>query len=398
VISEERWKGIADNTTRWVEKLSRVNVKVMLVNISAKLNWSDTAERFTKATYSVGYVKIVTDQGTMWIVPRIYWNATTNLSEEATLHMFSNVSSFEEGNENKPWTIPYIGIDQTLGYISPTLQQLPDSYINFKLTSIPPTAVPLDQYSGPTSTDDADIWRRIQTEASILPIDQTIQFDIQDARSYSIIATVRYMREYGCFVIRNDTAPLAYASLNIDIDSVLIANLRPVQRGSDFPVTNQVNWLKRKSTIFRNNYSHIHSVNSDVDISNSGMGSLAGIGSLANAGAQVQGNILGFGRDYLNYTYDVKKQQNSFNNQNQMLDKTFDFGKYMQEKSLLNQNQMQNKDFANQNHMQNKNFTQQHFLQSNQFKQEKDMQRTNFVNQATYKGISSQVAHSAGFM
>lgn len=292
------------------------------------------------------------------------WNVTSTPPTQAT---FRDLASY-----------PNLNIDTSLGAL-PNFESLPLGYQVLRFSDIPASAVTIEDYPGPTATDESCIERWFYNRAAGMPTTRCLEMELVDSTSQRIIAAVRYFQEWRLFVINAETPN--YRTLPIEVENLTIQSLSEIERTNAFPITNTALWFSRTSEIV---VSSAKSLLPDIDYievqSNAalmlGAGALSGLGQGLNQMAtrkheeKMQGNTFG---------HELTMQGNMFEQQNLMQGNQFG---HEQRMAIMNQ------DF--QNMMQNNRFGQEKEMTVLQANEDRATNRMQSQNRMTERGLGTR--------
>nr|AYQ66683.1 polyprotein [Kilifi Virus] len=126
---------------------------------------------------------------------------------------------------------------------------LPAGYRILRVTPQAASAVIRTSLMVPTATDSpvfAKYYRRLAENLTAL---QCVQFSLIDSISQGTVATVRYLQEYGIFVINTNNAE-QYSYLPQTLEKLSISAPAIILRANAFPYTNTNNWISRVSATY----------------------------------------------------------------------------------------------------------------------------------------------------
>jgi hypothetical protein len=346
--------------------------------------WSVNPTSIPDAAYENYYVldqiKFVTDQGTVTLYFTILVSNDTLRPNHLGPRSLT-VDSFP--------TDPFLNVELQTAFLAPTAVVLPSGYNLLRITEMPPSAISIVDYINPTATDNSVVQRYFQNLAKDLPLTKVLQFTLLDTISVRNIAIVRYLQEYGIFVVStesvNSTKVMPYST-----SQIAIANLGIVERTNEFVNTNVFTWFSRTSSDFvRNNKVFA----SPIDVTNpvsyftvvpeepvrANAQMLLGMG-----GGMLQG--LGQGMQNMqNQKHELLKQSKQFEHEEGMQGNMFNFNKEMQENQF---------DFTKM--MGETNYGYDQGLSRLRASEERTTNRENANNQLLNRGMSSRLMSLPG--
>ena len=226
-------------------------------------------------------------------------------------------------------------IEAQVGATSPSVSELPAGYNLLQFTEIPPTAIAAEGMRVPTASCNNDVAHIFARRAEGLVDTQCLQFRLIDLRSSRVVATVRFLQEYGVFVINNPHLD-AYRVIPQSTHDLAISLVSTVERTTDFQHTDTSFFVSRQSpasiltakqTVA--NYKTIFPREDDV-VENAALlagGLLSGIGGALGQHAQNK--------------QDEKMQANKFTHDEVMQSNMFTFNREMTQSQQDFQNMMQ---------------------------------------------------------
>jgi len=273
---------------------------------------------------------------------------------------------------------PNLNIDNSLGAL-PNFVSLPLGYQAIRFSDIPASALTIDDYPGPTATDESCIERWFYNRTLDMPTTRCMEMELVDSTSQRIVAIVRYFQEWRLFVINAETPN--YRALPFGTDNLIIQSLVEIERVNSFPVTNTSLWFSRTSEVVMAGARALIPDEEFQEVTSNaalmmGAGVLSGIGQGLNQMGtrkhekEMQGNLFG---------HELTMQGNMFEQQSLMQGNQHG---HEQRMALMNQ------DFQN-------------MMQSNRFGQEKEMtvlqanenratNRMQSQNRMTEKGLGTK--------
>lgn len=299
-----------------------------------------------------GQIKIITNFGTAYYY--LVATATNTAPAVATLRRNAGLlSQFTEGTGSVVTDLasyPNFNVDTSLGAL-PGFVSLPLGYQALRFSDIPASALTIDDYPGPTATDESVIERWFANRARGLAPTACLEMTLVDNTSQRIAMTVRYFSEWRIFVINAETPnyrtfPITTANLNIQ-------SIVEIERTNAFPVTDTSLWFARTSTLA---FDAMKQLTPGVDFeevtSNAalaiGAGVLGGLGqSLNQIGArkhekEMQGNTFG---------HELTMQGNMFEQQGTLQGNQFGHEQRMATMNNAFLNMMQNHRFGQEKEM-----------------------------------------------
>jgi hypothetical protein len=257
------------------------------------------------------------------------------------------------------------------------------------MTEMPPSAISIVDFINPTATDNSIVQRYFQNLARDLPLTKVLQFTLLDTISVRNIAIVRYLQEYGLFVVNtesiNPSKVMPYST-----SQIAISNLGVVERTNEFVTTNVFTWFSRTSSDFiRNNKVY----ESPIDVTNpvsyftvvpeepvrANASMLLGLG-----GGMMQGIGQGM-QNMQNQKHELLKQSKQFEHEEGMQGNMFDFNKEMQANQF---------DFTKM--MGETNYGYDQGLSRLRASEERTTNRENANNQLLNRGMSSRLMSLPG--
>nr|QIJ25865.1 hypothetical protein [Old Port virus] len=374
IITEASWDNAKKASSWFLDnnayiKDNDIAIHAILYN-DQRVFLTTTDESFIVTTYKFGQIKLVTNHGTfiMYLVLSLGRSESMN-----DLDLYYRSGLVNQLNINvSPQTVrnmaafPLLNIDTSLGAL-PDFVALPAGYQALRISDIPPSALTIQGYPGPTATDDSVIERWFYKRSENLTPLQCLEITMVDNTSQRLILTARYFREWRLFVVATEDA---YSTLPIGIDNITIQSVVEIDRSNAFQPTNTSSWFSRTSdTALTLRTIDSTGLNSVEVVSNAalalGAGLLSGIGqgmqqvSQNNFTEKMQKNA---------FDQDVKLQGNMFEQQNKMQQNQFDHNQTM---ALLNN------DF-------------QTMLQKNHFAETRFTNQMDSINRMTERGLGTR--------
>jgi len=257
------------------------------------------------------------------------------------------------------------------------------------MTEMPPSAISIVDFINPTATDNSIVQRYFYNLAKDIPLTKVLQFTLLDTISVRNIAIVRYLQEYGIFVINtesiNSSKVMPYST-----SQIAISNLGIVERTNEFVNTNVFTWFSRTSSDFvRNNKVY----ESPIDVTNpvsyfavrdeepvrANASMLLGLG-----GGMMQGIGQGM-QNMQNQKHELLKQSKQFEHEEGMQGNMFNFNKEMQANQF---------DFTKM--MGETNYGYDQGLSRLRASEERTTNRENANNQLLNRGMSSRLMSLPG--
>nr|UHR49737.1 MAG: polyprotein [Hangzhou scatella stagnalis Solinvi-like virus 1] len=252
----------------------------------------------TPSEYRFGSFKIITTHGVIILSIVICQN---------------NATDIENVYRKSSWTdLDYNGVDVLLQVPNSIAGFLPTRYVALRMTDQVASGMPQQTLATPTATDDPVISKYFKLLSNDIPVTQCYQFEIQDQVSFSTIAVVRYLQEYGMFVIKDGSE---YALFPQTLSKTLISKPQLVNRTNNFPSTDTSQWLKRRSQTFRSDLAQDYEakrIESTLEYYSTGDNKIKAIpnasmiagGAMAGIGNAMQGKA--------NRKHELKMQGNMF--------------------------------------------------------------------------------------
>jgi hypothetical protein len=346
--------------------------------------WSVNPTSIPDAAYESYYVldqiKFVTNQGTVTLY------STILVSNDPLRPNHAGPRSLTPETLS---TDPFLNVELQVAFLAPTAVVLPSGYNLLRITEMPPSAISIVDYINPTATDNSIVHRYFKNLAKDLPLTKVLQFTLLDTISVRNIAIVRYLQEYGVFVIStesiNSTKVMPFSTAQI-----AIANLGIVERTNEFVNTNVFTWFSRTSSDFvRNNKVY----SSPIDVTNpvsyfavvpeepvrANAQMLLGLG-----GGMMQGIGQGM-QNIQNQKHELLKQSKQFEHEEGMQGNMFNFNKEMQANQF---------DFTKM--MGETNYGYDQGLTRLRASEERTTNRENANNQLLNRGMSSRLMSLPG--
>nr|APG76656.1 hypothetical protein [Zhejiang mosquito virus 1]APG77951.1 hypothetical protein [Zhejiang mosquito virus 1] len=372
-LTEAEWNK-AKTVGSWVLdnnyiKDSNIKIYSILYNDQAVF-LTTTNESFIMTSYRFGQIKVVTNHGTFFM----YLTLSLGRSQaQGDLDFYYRCGLTNQVNVNSsPQTVknmaayPLLNIDTSLGAL-PNFVSLPAGYKALRISDIPASAVTIEDFPGPTATDDSVIERWFYERSEGLSNLQCLEFNLVDKTSQRLILTARYFREWRMFVVSADDA---YSTLPIGIDNIVIQSVVEIDRSNAFQPTNTASWFTRNSTTARalrlidSTGSSTNNVTSNAALA-LGAGLLSGLGQGMQ---QVSNNKFTEKMQKNKFDQEIKMQGNMFEQQTKMQQNQFDHNQNMA---------IMNNDF-------------QTMLQRNHFVESRYSDKMNSLNRMTEKGLGTQ--------
>ncbi|AKH40285.1 putative polyprotein [Thika virus] len=186
-----------------------------------------------------GSIKIVTTHGVV----------VFDISIMDVLDKQIDLSTQSSNQSNNISTTGYGAIDVPYSINHP-YSNLPTGYQILRIGNQTVSAVITSTITTPTSTDDATVAMYYKRIAEPLTITECIQFELQDSISYRNIATVRYLQEFGIFVI-NTHNNNPYALFGQKFSELYLTNPVTIARSNAFPLTDTSTWINRQADVYR---------------------------------------------------------------------------------------------------------------------------------------------------
>jgi hypothetical protein len=286
-------------------------------------------------------------------------------------------------------TDPFLNVELQTTFLAPTAVVLPTGYNLLRMTEMSPSAISIVDFINPTATDNSIVQRYFQNLARDLPLTKVLQFTLLDTISVRNIAIVRYLQEYGVFVVNtesiNPSKVMPYST-----SQIAISNLGVVERTNEFVTTNVFTWFSRTSSDFiRNNKVY----ESPIDVTNpvsyfkvvpeepvrANASMLLGLG-----GGMMQGIGQGM-QNMQNQKHELLKQSKQFEHEEGMQGNMFNFNKEMQANQF---------DFTKM--MGETNYGYDQGLSRLRASEERTTNRENANNQLLNRGMSSRLMSLPG--
>jgi hypothetical protein len=286
-------------------------------------------------------------------------------------------------------TDPFLNVELQTTFLAPTAVVLPTGYNLLRMTEMSPSAISIVDFINPTATDNSIVQRYFQNLARDLPLTKVLQFTLLDTISVRNIAIVRYLQEYGIFVVNtesiNPSKVMPYST-----SQIAISNLGVVERTNEFVTTNVFTWFSRTSSDFiRNNKVY----ESPIDVTNpvsyfkvvpeepvrANASMLLGLG-----GGMMQGIGQGM-QNMQNQKHELLKQSKQFEHEEGMQGNMFNFNKEMQANQF---------DFTKM--MGETNYGYDQGLSRLRASEERTTNRENANNQLLNRGMSSRLMSLPG--
>ncbi|QMU95558.1 putative polyprotein [Bactrocera dorsalis picorna-like virus] len=198
---------------------------------------------------------------------------------------------------------------------------LPSDYRILRISDQPVSAVIANTLTNPTATDDPSISMYYKRLSADVDVTQCYQFELQDPVSYRTIATVRYLQEFGIFVVRGTDM---YSYLPQKFSTLVITSPVLINRSNGFPITDSNYWLSRTASTYLETKLFLHAAEYPVSVQRNASviagGMLSGLGAgLAQSGKnkhelKLQGNQLAHEKDMQasDQAYGLKYQKRGF--------------------------------------------------------------------------------------
>jgi len=342
------------------------------------------------------YIKVITDQGTAIFYVIAFVANTAIGNPRSTNEMYglcglTTVNDPVNGSIIPPY--PYLNIDEQLGFTAP-IDSLPLGYQALRLTDVPPSAVLVDGYPGPTASDNATISRWFARRTKGLPTTMCIQFRLVDSVSVRAVATVRYIQELGEFVI-NTRALSAYRVLPVLTSNLTIQSVITVERTTDFTETDTSLWFERTSHSFlKNSVFQTNAIGFDGSTplfpepleeesqSNAMLAAAIGGGAMSGIGNALQAQA--------DRKWQEKMQSNQFGQEALLQGNMFNFQQTMQSNNFDFQKMMQGGQFAQEQLMQERGYQNDLGLLQSQHAEQRITNQQQSQNRMTERGLSTR--------
>lgn len=337
--------------------------------------------RFYHARF--GQIKIVTNKGTAIY----YLTATTTdsapgaetlqrqtglLSEWVTDPLYPSQSVFD----NLP-IFPNFNVDAGLGAM-PGFTALPLGYQALRFSDIPASAVTIEDYPGPTATDESCLERWFYQRAADIPITRCLEMILVDSTSQRIITTVRYYQEWRMFVINAETPN--YRTLPFTTANIIVQSISEVERTNAFAMTDTSLWFARQSSLAYAAQEALIPLCEYQQVKSNAMaiagGIIGGLGQGMNAIAdrrhqeKMQGNT---------FAHELTMQGNMFQQQS-----LYQGNQHEHEQRMATMNQ----EF--QQMLQQNNFQQEQTMVSLQAREDRSTQRLQSANRMNERGLGTR--------
>ncbi len=278
--------------------------------------------------------------------------------------------------------LPYNQIDVPLN-IDTIAQSLPSDYRILRISDQPVSAVIANTLTNPTATDDPSISMYYKRIAGDLDITQCYQFEIQDPISFRTIATVRYLQEYGIFVVRGTDI---YTYLPQKFSTLVLTAPTLVNRSNGFPVTDATYWLSRQASTYIETLRFMYAAEHPISVKRNS--AIAG-GMLAGLGA-------GLGQKSKN-KHELALQGNQLAHEKDMQKSDQDYGLKYQKRNFAGQTALMGVNYKVQKSLSKQDYTQKHSLASQQQEFAKENQNRDLLlsgARAPISGATTAVSHA----
>jgi hypothetical protein len=229
------------------------------------------------------------------------------------------VNSTSPGAVDQWGVLSYNQIDIPLN-INTVAGNLPSDYSILRISDQPVSAIVANTLTNPTATDDPSISMYYKRLSSDINITQCYQFEIQDPVSFRTVATIRYLQEFGIFVIRGANM---YTFFPQKFSTLILTTPVLVNRTNGFPITDTSYWSARTSSTFVETKMFLHAAEYPVTVQRnsaiaggmlSGLGAGLGQRSKNKHELSMQGNQLAHEKDMQasDQTYGLKYQKRGF--------------------------------------------------------------------------------------
>jgi len=189
-----------------------------------------------------------------------------------------------------------------------------------RISDQPVSAIVANTLTNPTATDDPSISMYYKRLSSDINITQCYQFEIQDPVSFRTVATIRYLQEFGIFVIRGANM---YTFFPQKFSTLILTTPVLVNRTNGFPITDTSYWSARTSSTFVETKMFLHAAEYPITVQRnsaiaggmlSGLGAGLGQRSKNKHELSMQGNQLAHEKDMQasDQTYGLKYQKRGF--------------------------------------------------------------------------------------
>nr|QIJ25870.1 hypothetical protein [Warroolaba Creek virus 3] len=275
-------------------------------------------------------------------------------------------------------------IEAEVGATSPNAPELPAGYNLLQITEMPPTAVAAEGMRVPTASCNNDVVHIFARRAEGIESTQCLQFRLIDLRSSRVVATVRFLQEYGVFVINNPHLD-AYRVIPQNTTDLAISLVSTVERTTDFQQTDTSFFVSRQApssilsakqgvASYRTIFPKKEKVTANAALLAGGL--LSGLGGALGQHAQNK--------------QEEKMQANKFAHEEGMQSSMFDFNREMTQSQQDFQNMMQQNTFGYGFEMQEKNAaTDLNFMREMQ-KESRETNALNAANTLTARGLGSR--------
>jgi hypothetical protein len=262
-------------------------------------------------------------------------------------------------------------------------QNLPADYRILRISDQPVTALTNSVLTGPTATDDPSINMYYKRLSSDIDVTQCYQFEIQDPISYRTIATVRYLQEFGIFVVRGTEM---YSYLPQKFSTLVLTTPNLVNRSNGFPITDSNNWLSRTSTTYIETQRFIYAAEGPIEVQ----------ANSAIAGGMLSGLGAGLSQRSKN-KHELNLQNNQLEHEKDMQKSDQDYGFKYQKRGFLGAAGLAGINYKANSSLSKQDYTQKHNLasQQNEFaKQQHDRDLLLSGARAPVSGATTAVSHA----
>lgn len=372
-INASSWDSLA---TIPIQNTARVLLYVRTTNASPVVMETIHQGDVTIVIRVLGWHKYITRYGVLMFAITQVTQTSGSIKTARTMESFSAMKLDSQ--------LSILQIEAQVGAISPDVTELPAGYNLLQLTEIPPTAVAAEGMRTPTTSCNNDVVNIFSRRAEGLADTQCLQFRLIDLRSSRVVATVRFLQEYGVFVINNIYLD-AYRTIPQKTDDLAISLVSTVERTTDFQITDTSFFVSRQSP------SSILSAKQGVAHYNTIFPKEIRI--VENAALLAGGLLSGIGGalgQHAQNKQEEKMQSNKFTHDESMQSNMFNFNREMTQSQQNFETMMQQNTFGYGFEMQEKNTASDLNLMRESQKESRETNAQNAANSLTARGLGSR--------
>nr|WFS39117.1 MAG: putative polyprotein [StochSlu_7 virus] len=260
---------------------------------------------------------------------------------------------------------------------------LPSDYSILRISDQPVSAIVANTLTNPTATDDPSISMYYKRLSSDIDITQCYQFEIQDPVSFRTVATVRYLQEFGIFVVRGANMYMFFPQ---KFSTLVLTTPVLVNRTNGFPITDTNYWSARTSTTFVETKRFLHAAEYPVTVQRNS----------AIAGGMLSGLGAGLGQKSKN-KHELAMQGNQLTHEKDMQESDQTYGLKYQKRGFLGQAGLAGINYKSNSALSKQDYTQKQGLAAQQQEFAKENQNREMLlsgARAPVSGATTAVSHA----